>query len=661
MTTTNIKLEINSLPTICLSMIVKNESKIICRFLDSIKSIIDYACICDTGSTDDTIDVINKYFETNNMKGKVITKEFVNFQENRNYVLNEAKKHGDYLLFLDADMKLINAEKLDKSKLNGEGYLILQKGGSLSYYNLRLVPSNSHCKYIGVTHEYLSFNGPKVNLEHVYIDDVGDGGCKQDKFTRDEALLKKGLLDEPENARYMFYLGNTLRDLGKYVEAIEYYKQRINAGGWDEEVFYSQYQIGLCYERMGEHYETNMETAYMNAWALKPTRAEPLHDLSKYFRLKSNHAKSWAYAMIGKDINQPDDILFVHTDKYGVAFDRELSIVSYYVPVAVKDQSIFKKIFHEDTGIGDITNFMFYCKQFIADNIYDFSCTHSLKVLDNKTYVYYGSSPCIIASENGYKMNIRLVNYTIEPETGEYKYPDNFVSTTNKYIELDKQFNQIGTEKIYTDIGGCNRIEGRNYTIHGVEDIRISERSGRTIFTGTICNNKNKVAMSMGEYKNNPQVLELEMLSPNCEKNWVLIPGRDKLDIVYKWYPLCIKEIDSINGTTKDVATKQMPSLFKYVSGSTNGVIHEKHIYFFSHIVLHSNLRKYIGIVSKFDLEMNFVGCSYPFKLSNSSIEYCLGMIVEDDRIIFSYSDNDGSSKIAVINKNRFFKDHWMH
>ena len=122
-----------------------------------------------------------------------------------------------------------------------------------------------------------------------------------------------------------------------------------------------------------------------------------------------------------------------------------------------------------------------------------------------------------------------------------------------------------------------------------------------------------------------------------------------------------MKEIDANTGTTKDIGTKPMPSLFKSVRGSTNGVIHEKHIYFFSHIVINGNPRKYIGIVSKFDLEMNFVGCSYPFKLSNSSIEYCLGMILEDDRIIFSYSENDGSSKIAVINKARFFKDHWMH
>jgi len=35
-------------PTLCLNMIVKNESKIILRLLDSVLPIIDCYCICDT-------------------------------------------------------------------------------------------------------------------------------------------------------------------------------------------------------------------------------------------------------------------------------------------------------------------------------------------------------------------------------------------------------------------------------------------------------------------------------------------------------------------------------------------------------------------------------------------------------------------------------------
>jgi hypothetical protein len=37
-------------PKVCLNMIVKNESKVILRLLNSILPLIDGYCICDTGS-----------------------------------------------------------------------------------------------------------------------------------------------------------------------------------------------------------------------------------------------------------------------------------------------------------------------------------------------------------------------------------------------------------------------------------------------------------------------------------------------------------------------------------------------------------------------------------------------------------------------------------
>ena len=44
--------------TICLNMICKNESKIITRLFDSVIPIIDCYCICDTGSSDNTKQIV---------------------------------------------------------------------------------------------------------------------------------------------------------------------------------------------------------------------------------------------------------------------------------------------------------------------------------------------------------------------------------------------------------------------------------------------------------------------------------------------------------------------------------------------------------------------------------------------------------------------------
>jgi len=66
-------------PSICLNMIVKNESKIITRMLESVSSIIDCYCICDTGSTDDTLEVISTFFKNKNIPGKIVIEPFKNF------------------------------------------------------------------------------------------------------------------------------------------------------------------------------------------------------------------------------------------------------------------------------------------------------------------------------------------------------------------------------------------------------------------------------------------------------------------------------------------------------------------------------------------------------------------------------------------------------
>jgi cellulose synthase/poly-beta-1,6-N-acetylglucosamine synthase-like glycosyltransferase len=46
--------------TVCLNMIVKNESQVIEKCLASVKPLIDYWVIVDTGSTDKTQQIVKK-------------------------------------------------------------------------------------------------------------------------------------------------------------------------------------------------------------------------------------------------------------------------------------------------------------------------------------------------------------------------------------------------------------------------------------------------------------------------------------------------------------------------------------------------------------------------------------------------------------------------
>ena len=59
--------------TICLNMIVKNESHIIEKTLENLCQYIDFSywVISDTGSTDNTVEIIENFFDQKEIPGEV--------------------------------------------------------------------------------------------------------------------------------------------------------------------------------------------------------------------------------------------------------------------------------------------------------------------------------------------------------------------------------------------------------------------------------------------------------------------------------------------------------------------------------------------------------------------------------------------------------------
>lgn len=253
--------------TMVLAMIVRNEEKNMVRLLTSLKNVVDFICITDTGSTDNTVKCTEDWCKENNIPCIFHFEPFKNFGYNRTMSVINAKKsfpHADYALLSDADFvwKFDTNGKFNKNLLCDEKYLVKQSSSHMSYWNLRILSLKLDWKCWGVTHEYWdeddNFKGPNVHCTKattLMIKDIEDGGCKHDKFERDERLLKAGIEDptSPKDlvTRYYFYLAQTYKDQKKFEDALKYYDLRIKAGGWYEEVFYAKFQSGLCYEGMG--------------------------------------------------------------------------------------------------------------------------------------------------------------------------------------------------------------------------------------------------------------------------------------------------------------------------------------------------------------------------------------------------------------------------
>ena len=314
--------------TICAALIVKNESHVIERCLESLKPHIDYWVICDTGSTDDTKDVISQCLS--NTPGELHSTPWVNFGHNRTELMALSKGKADYILLIDADMELNVSDPSFKKSLSGDSYLVSYEG-ELDYKQKMLIKGDLDWKYVGVTHEYIHSD---QDLEVGLIDKISlthfcDGSRRPEKFTDDVELLKQGLSEEPENTRYMFYLAQTLYDMKEYPEAIHWYEQRVEAEGWSEEVYFSLLRRAKSISELTQSFPID---DFVMAYDYRPRRKEALYEIIKYYREKEMY--NFIYPIVKKAVESPypeGDVLFIDKSIHDYKLMDELSICAYWV------------------------------------------------------------------------------------------------------------------------------------------------------------------------------------------------------------------------------------------------------------------------------------------------------------------------------------------
>lgn len=314
--------------TICLSMIVKNEAHIIAESLKAAKPFIDCWTIVDTGSTDNTKEIIKTILK--DVPGELIERPWINFGHNRTEVFNLSKNKADFCLMLDADM-ILRGKELNKKILIADSYY-LTISGNPSYRLPLLLSTKNNWKSIGATHEYWNCQEKIVqeNLKTLAIEHLCVGDYRKEKFKNDIKLLSEGFKAEPNNSRYMFYLAQSYKDLKNYTEAVVWYQKRIEAGGWHEEIWYSMYMIALCYVKMNYPYQQIVE-ACLRAHNYYSKRAESLFLLLEYCREHQLYSVGYFIGKVIQNAELPNDLLFLEQEVYKYKIKDELSICAYYV------------------------------------------------------------------------------------------------------------------------------------------------------------------------------------------------------------------------------------------------------------------------------------------------------------------------------------------
>ncbi len=670
---------------LCLNMIVKNESKIIERMLLKCIDIIDLACIVDTGSTDNTKEIITNFFKEHNKPLYIFDSDFKHFRYARQVGIDYAKSlkdEFDYMLFLDADMNLVVLPEFNKNTLDKEVYLIRQDNGNLSYYNIRLIKKTVDIKLRCVTHEYYdTANVTKHHtLETLYIADIGDGGCKETKFQRDinlfeKAIAEKDYHDEGELRRMYFYLGNSLLSIGKDKEAIESYQKRIDLGGWDEERYMSCYFTGGIYLKLKDI--PNAIKSYLTGHQHSPKRVECLFKLIEIYRSQRNFNVVEMFLREIENILKnplPDhQILFKDNNYFNFGLDYERTFLysssnNKSEALICSDRILFNK---------KAPNYMKYLirtnMKFNAIKIYNLvnNKFHLNKVLDITKFPYHHvSNPSVTIFKNEMITNLRLINYILEVHEGSHYYILNRdgYNPINYNTKLEnEQALLIGSD--FLQFYDTKKQENRQIyksPIIGIEDVRIIDFKNKLYGIGTTQeytekNNNQMVLFSYSEFNEmeNPILLSIDdEKDKSVQKNWAPFVYKDKLLFVYSFDPFIILEPNLETGkcTKFEFENDNSDDLdLRDFRGSSQGFWYQNRLYFVIHqVYMENKTRIYLHRLISFDENLKNLKIGKPFYFETPQIEYVCGACIKNEKIIMSYSIKDRQSFLIELNLNDF-------
>lgn len=298
-------------------MIVKNEAQVIQRCLNSVRSLIDFWVIADTGSTDGTQEIIRQTLRE--IPGELYERPWVNFAHNRNEVLELSKGKGDYVLFIDADERLEFSKNFSLPPLVKDTYSICHRSGEIDFQRALLINHHLDWKWVGAVHE--TPECPEVKTIGRILGVVNictqDGNRSQDpeKFIKDIQILKEALSKDPENARNVFYLAETYSIINNYPAAIEMYEKRLTMGPPSQEIFWCAYQIGRLQEELNYPPETFIRS-YCLAHQKRPSRVEPLFYLINHYTRIQTFYLSYLLSKEAITISLPQDAHFIERWMY---------------------------------------------------------------------------------------------------------------------------------------------------------------------------------------------------------------------------------------------------------------------------------------------------------------------------------------------------------
>jgi glycosyltransferase involved in cell wall biosynthesis len=330
---------------IAIALMVKNEAPSIQATLSSLfQEGMRHFFVLDTGSSDNTIELIQAFFTRHQLDGHIKQESFIDFSTSRNRTLELAEQQfpaTSFLLMPDAEWHLRNANALinfctqeqhNKTPL----YLIKMKMNTMEFAAARLFRTASQVRFKGVVHEVPEIIATTKAPDSVYFEVKASAqGMEKSnrRWQQDLVLLSQAYTDNPQDPRTGFYLAQTYECINNLNKAYKIYQHRATLNGWDEENFITLLRLGGLAERM-DSYSTNWSIAldyYLKAFALRPHRIEPLIKIANHY-WPDNIPTCYLFISYAYKISYPkEDLLFIDKEAYEYTRYEIMSRCAWYM------------------------------------------------------------------------------------------------------------------------------------------------------------------------------------------------------------------------------------------------------------------------------------------------------------------------------------------
>ena len=372
------------------------------------------------------------------------------------------------------------------------------------------------------------------------------------------------------------------------------------------------------------------------------------HTLANHFRINSNHAESYDCIMRGLKASSP-------ADKEYLLYE-ELSIVSFYLKKMDEGYDACDKVILSPYAPWQNRNVTLNNQSFYMKKL-DFA--RKITVNYDMPRDYIASSPSIVANKDGFLLNLRGVNYSID-KTGAYiiRDPHNIVRTRNFLLTLDNNLNvERGVE--LKDVSGVP-LYPKN--ILGVEDIRLFG-TNEFLCTYLEVNDSRTPQICYGHY--DPETGDIDRIVPlkvgtelKCEKNWMPCIIDGEVHFIYTVSPLRLYKLDCESGAVTLIKEGFLsdPAIKLDDFRGSGGMIPYKDGWLGTiHQVYHANPRKYFHRFIWYDAAFTTMKYSDVFYFESPGIEFNLSLCHSDNGLFVAYSQNDNTSNIGVLNYNKLY------